>query len=184
MDAFDNPFRPGAGTPPPALVGRDELVEKYDVALRRALTGRPGKSLMPIGLRGVGKTVLLNRFQEIARDRGLRIAFIEASESGDFKRLLVTRLRSVLLELDQGPVSRAVKRALGILKSFTYTLPDGTSISLDVDAVAGSADSGVLSEDMSDLLTALGEAAHDRNSGVLIAIDEVQYLDATELAAI
>jgi hypothetical protein len=184
MDAFDNPFRPGAGTPPPALVGRDELVEKYDVALRRALTGRPGKSLMPIGLRGVGKTVLLNRFQEIARDRGLRIAFIEASESGDFKRLLVTRLRSVLLELDQGPVSRAVKRALGILKSFTYTLPDGTSVSLDVDAVAGSADSGVLSEDMSDLLTALGEAAHDRNSGVLIAIDEVQYLDATELAAI
>jgi AAA ATPase domain len=184
VDAFDNPFRPGAGTPPPALVGRDELVEKYDVALRRALTGRPGKSLMPIGLRGVGKTVLLSRFQEIARDRGLRIAFIEASESGDFKRLLVTRLRSVLLELDQGPVSRAVKRALGILKSFSYTLPDGTSVSLDVDAVAGSADSGVLSEDMSDLLTALGEAAHDRNSGVLIAIDEVQYLDATELAAI
>jgi hypothetical protein len=184
MDAFDNPFRPGAGTPPPALVGRDELIEKYDVALRRALTGRPGKSLMPIGLRGVGKTVLLNRFQEIARDQDLRIAFIEASESGDFKRLLVTRLRSVLLELDQGAVSRAVKRALGILKSFTYTLPDGTSISLDVDAVTGSADSGVLSEDMSDLLKALGEAAHDRDSGVLIAIDEVQYLDATELAAI
>lgn len=184
MDAFYNPFRPGAGTPPPALIGRDELIEKYDVALRRALTGRPGKSLMPIGLRGVGKTVLLNRFQEIARDQGLRIAFIEASESGDFKRLLVTRLRSVLLELDQGPVSRAVKRALGILKSFTYTLPDGTSISLDVDAVIGSADSGVLSEDMSDLLTAVGEAARDRDSGVLIAIDEVQYLDAPELAAI
>lgn len=184
MDAFDNPFRPGAGTPPPALIGRDELIDKYDVALRRALTGRPGKSLMPIGLRGVGKTVLLNRFQEIARDQGLRIAFIEASESGDFKRLLVTRLRSVLLELDQGPVSRAVKRALGILKSFTYTLPDGTSISLDVDAVIGSADSGVLAEDMSDLLTAVGEAARDRDSGVLIAIDEVQYLAAPELAAI
>jgi hypothetical protein len=184
MDAFDNPFRPGAGTPPPALVGRDELIEKYDIALRRSLAGRPGKSLMPIGLRGVGKTVLLNRFQEIARDQGLRIAFIEASESGDFKRLLVTRLRSVLLELDQGAVSRTVKRALGVLKSFTYTLPDGTSVSLDVDAVSGSADSGVLSEDMSDLLTALGEAARERGSGVLIAIDEVQYLDATELAAI
>jgi hypothetical protein len=139
---------------------------------------------MPIGLRGVGKTVLLNRFQEIARDQRIRIAFIEASGSGDFKRLLVTRLRSVLLELDQGGVSRAVKRALGILKSFTYTLPDGTSISLDVDAVVGSADSGILSEDMSDLLTAVGEAARDRDSGVLIAIDEVQYLDAIELAAI
>lgn len=184
MDPFENPFRPGAGTPPPALVGRDELIHKYDVAVRRALAGRPGKSLMPIGLRGVGKTVLLNRFQEIARDQGIRIAFIEASESGDFKRLLVTRLRSVLLELDQGSVSRAVKRALGILKSFTYTLPDGTSISLDVDAVVGSADSGILSEDMSDLLTAVGEAARDRDSGVLIAVDEVQYLNAIELAAI
>jgi AAA ATPase domain len=165
-------------------MGRDELIDKYDVALRRALAGRPGKSVMPIGLRGVGKTVLLNRFQEIARDHELRIGFIEASETGDFKRLLVTRLRSVLLGFDQGPVSRTVKRALGVLKSFTYTLPDGTSISLDVDAVAGSADSGVLSEDTADLLTAVGEAARDRKSGVLIAIDEVQYLDAGELAAI
>jgi hypothetical protein len=184
MDAFENPFRPGAGTPPPALVGRDDLIEKYSVAVRRALAGRPGKSVMPIGLRGVGKTVLLNRFQEIARDQGLRIGFIEASESGDFKRLLVTRLRSVLIELDQGPASRAVRRALGILKSFTYAMPDGTSISLDVNAVAGSADSGVLSEDTADLLTAVGEAARDRRSGILIAIDEVQYLDAEELAAI
>lgn len=184
MDPFENPFRPGAGTPPPALVGRDDLISKYDVALRRAVTGRPGKSVMPIGLRGVGKTVLLNRFQEIARDHGLRIGFIEASETGDFQRLLVTRLRSVLLELDRGPVSRTVKRALGILKSFTYTLPDGSSVSLDVDAVVGSADSGVLSEDTADLLTAVGEAARDRQSGVLIAIDEVQYLAAEELAAI
>jgi hypothetical protein len=184
MDPFENPFRPGAGTPPPALVGRDELIAGYEVALRRALAGRPGKSLMPIGLRGVGKTVLLNRFQAIARDHGLRIAFIEASESANFKALFVTRLRAALLELDQGPVSSIVKRALGTLKSFTYTLADGTSISLDVDAIAGRADSGVLSEDVSDLLSAVGEAAKDRDSGILIAIDEVQYLDSQELGAI
>lgn len=184
MDAFSNPFRPGAGTPPPALVGRDELIDKYEVALRRAMAGRPGKSIMPIGLRGVGKTVLLNRFHEIAREHGLHVSLIEAPESGDFKRLMATRLRSILLELDQGPVSRAVKRALGILKSFSYTLPDGTSIALDVDAVAGSADSGILSEDTADLLTAVGEAAHDRQSGVLIAIDELQYLDGEELGAL
>lgn len=184
MDAFENPFRPGAGTPPPALVGRDELIAKYEMALRRAVAGRPGKSLMPIGLRGVGKTVLLNRFQEMARSRDLKIAFIEASESGDFTRLLATRLRSVLLELDQGSVSGKVKRALGVLKSFTCTLPDGTSISLSLDPVLGKADSGVLSEDVSDLLTAVGEAAGDRATGVLIAIDEVQYLDGEELAAI
>jgi hypothetical protein len=184
MDAFENPFRPGAGTPPPALMGRDELIEKYEVALRRAMAGRPGKSIMPIGLRGVGKTVLLNRFHEIARDRGLRISFIEAPESGDFKRLMATRLRSVLLELDQGPVSRAVKRALGVLKSFTYTLPDGTSIALNVQAIAGSADSGILTEDTADLLIAVGEAARDRGSGVLLAIDELQYLAGEELGAL
>jgi hypothetical protein len=184
VDAFDNPFRPGAGTPPPALVGRDRLIEEYDVAIRRAVAGRPGKSVMPIGLRGVGKTVLLNRFCEIAHERDLKVSFIEASEAGEFKRLLATCLRSVLVELDGGSVSRAVMRALGVLKSFTYTLPDGGSLSLDVSPVAGRADSGVLSEDTADLLTAVGEAAKDRGSGVLIAIDEVQYLDTRELAAI
>ena len=184
MDPFENPFRPGAGTPPPALVGRDELIEKYSVALRRTLAGRPGKSVMPIGLRGVGKTVLLNRFHKMAQDEGLTVGFIEAPESGDFKRLLATRLRSTLLALDDGPVSRAVKRALGTLKSFTYNLPDGGAISLNVDAIAGSADSGVLAEDTTDLLVAIGEAAKDRQTGLLLAIDEVQYLAAEELAAL
>jgi hypothetical protein len=184
VDPLENPFRPGAGTPPPALIGRDDLIDRYGVALRRTIGGRPGKSMMPIGLRGVGKTVLLNRFHEIARDEGLRVAFIEAPETGDLARLLVIRLRAILIELDQGVVSRAVKRALGTLKSFSYTLPDGLSISLDVDAVAGSADSGVLSEDVTDLLVAVGEAAKDRRSGVLLAIDEVQYLTGDELGAL
>lgn len=184
MDPLDNPFRPGAGTPPPALVGRDDLIDKYGVALRRTIAGRPGKSLMPIGLRGVGKTVLLNRFHEIARDEGLKIAFVEAPETGDLARLLAIRLRTIFLELDRGAVSRAVKRALGTLKSFSATLPDGTSISLDVDAIAGTADSGVLTEDITDLLVAAGEAAKDRRSGILLAIDEVQYLTGDELGAL
>jgi hypothetical protein len=184
MDPFENPFRPGAGTSPPALVGRDELIDKYSVAVRRTLAGRPGKSVMPIGLRGVGKTVLLNRFHKMAQDEGLTVGFIEAPESGDFKRLLATRLRSTLLGLDEGSVSRAVKRALGTLKSFTYSLPDGGSISLNVDAIVGSADSGVLAEDTTDLLVAIGEAARDRETGLLLAIDEVQYLAAEELAAL
>jgi AAA ATPase domain len=183
MDPFENPFRPGAGAPPPALVGRDALIEQFGVTLRRAVALRPGKSLMPIGLRGVGKTVLLNRFEAIARDQGLRVGFIEAPESGDFRRLLATRLRAILLDLDSGPISRVVKRALGTLKSFTYNLPDGTAISIDVDPLRGSADSGVLSEDVTDLLVAAGEAARDRASGVVFAIDEVQYLSAEELSA-
>lgn len=184
MDPLENPFSPGAGTPPPALVGRDELIASYGIALRRTISGRPGKSIMPIGLRGVGKTVLLNRFDQMAQEEGLVAAFIEAPETGDFEHLLAVRLRSILLELDRGSVSAAVKRAMGTLKSFSYNLPDGTSIALGVDAIAGSADSGVLAEDTTDLLVAAGEAARDRQRGLLIAIDEVQYLAADELAAL
>lgn len=184
MDPFENPFSPGAGTAPPAFVGREELIASYGVALRRTTSGRPGKSVMPIGLRGVGKTVLLNRFDQMAREEGLMAAFIEAPETGNFKHLLAVRLRSILLELDRGSISQAVKRALGTLRSFAYTLPDGTSISLNVDAIVGSADSGVLAEDTTDLLIAVGEAAKDRGRGLLLAIDEVQYLTADELAAV
>jgi hypothetical protein len=184
MDRFQNPFSPGAGTEPPAFIGRDALIESYDVALRRTIDGRPGKSVMPIGLRGVGKTVLINRFHAMAQDRGLAAALIEASDSGDFRKVLAARLRSILLELDQGTVSAKVKRALGVLKAFTYTLPDGSSISLNVDAVLGSADSGLLDEDLTALLVAVGEAALDRGRGLLLAIDEVQYLSAEELGAL
>lgn len=139
---------------------------------------------MPIGLRGVGKTVLLNRFVEMSEDKELVSGFIEAPETGDFKELLAGRLRSMLLALDQGSVSRAVKRALGALRSFTYTLPDGTSLSLDVDGLAGTADSGVLADDITDLLVEIGKAAQDRRRGVLLAIDEVQYLSDEELGAL
>ena len=184
MDPFENPFSPGAGTAPPAFVGRDDLLADYQVALRRTISERPGKSIMPIGLRGVGKTVLLNRFDQMAQDEGLVSAFIEAPETGDFEHLLAARLRSILLELDRGSVSVAVKRALGTLKSFSYNLSDGISIALNVDSIVGSADSGVLAEDTTDLLVAVGAAAKDRERGLLIAIDEVQYLAADELAAL
>ncbi len=184
MDPIANPFSPGAGTPPPAFVGRDELVTSYQIALERTVRGRPGKSLMPIGLRGVGKTVLLNRFVEMSEDQELVSAFIEAPETGGFKRLLAAKLRSILITLDQGSVSHAVKRALGALRSFAYNLPDGSSISLNVDALLGTADSGVLAEDVTDLLVEAGRAAQDRRRGLLLAIDEVQYLTEEELAAL
>lgn len=184
MDPLENPFRPGAGTPPPALRGRDELLESFAVTVQRAMAGRPGKSVMPIGLRGVGKTVLLNRFRDVAVEQGLHVGFIEAPETEDFRKLLAVRLRSILLGLDQGTTSRVVNRALGALKSFTYNLPDGTSISVGTDALAGTADSGVLSEDIPDLFEAAGQAALDRGTGLLLAIDEVQYLSSDELGAL
>ena len=128
--------------------------------------------------------MLLNRFHTMAQERNLAGALIEAPETGEFVKLLAVRLRAVLLELDKGSVSSKVKRALGVLKAFTYTLPDGSSISINVDAVTGSADSGLLAEDLTSLLVAVGEAALDRDRGFILAVDEVQYLSAEELGAL
>jgi len=184
MDELRNPYRPGAGTPPPALLGRDTLLDHFGTTIRRAVSGRPGKSVMPIGLRGVGKTVLLNRFTEIAREESVHVGFIEAPEEGDFRYLLAARLRRILLGLDKGGLTDKVLRALRVLKTFTAQLPDGTRLSIDVDVLTGQADSGDLADDVTDLLVAVGEAATARESGVLLAIDEVQYLSESELAAL
>jgi hypothetical protein len=139
---------------------------------------------MPIGLRGVGKTVLLNRFTEIADQEGFAVGFIEAPESGDFRALLATRLRKILLAYDNERKTAKVLKALRVLKTFSLQLPDGSKVSIGVDALAGSADSGNLSDDVTDLLVATGEAAKERDSGVLLAVDEVQYLSEAELAAL
>ena len=184
MDGFKNPYRPGAGTAPPALVGRDDLVDSFRVALRRALKGRPGKSYMHLGLRGVGKTVLLNRFTEIAVEEGVKVGFIEAPESEDLRLLMATRLRKILIELSTGQVRRAVSKALGVLKSFELQLPGGFSLGLNVDALTGQADSGLLADDLTDLFVSAGEAAAECGSGLLLALDEVQYLAKEELGAV
>ena len=184
MDSLDNPYRPGAGTRPPALLGRDAPIDAFGVAVRRAVSGMPGKSLMPIGLRGVGKTVLLNRFGEIALDAGMTTAFIEAPETGDFRTILAIRIRKVLLGLERSGARHPVLRALRVLKTFTLQLPDGSRLAIDVDELAGEADSGDLASDLTDLLVATGEAAKDRSAGLLLAIDEVQYLRPEELGAL
>ena len=187
MDPVRNPFSPGAGTPPPALVGRDALIEAFRVAVQRAIQGRPGQSPMPIGLRGVGKTVLLNRFIEEAQTLGAHAVMIEAPEDGNLRQLLSKEARRVLLQLDRaGALSQAVKRALRVFKSFSITVgPDGSlSAGVDVDAEVGAADSGILADDVTDLFVALGEAAKDRQTALVVAIDELQYLSEEELGAL
>jgi hypothetical protein len=187
MDPLRNPYNPGAGTPPPALVGRDTLIEQFGITVQRARRGIPGQSLMPIGLRGVGKTVLLNRFVNDATSLGTMALLIEAPEDGNLRQLLAREARKALLKLDRmGAVSSVVKRALRIFKSFTVTVaPDGAvSAGVDIDPEVGVADSGVLADDVTDLLIALGEAARDRDTALVIAIDELQYLDGDELAAL
>ena len=183
MDRRANPYRPGAGTQPDALVGRDLVIDDFGLALRRALDGRPGKSCMLLGLRGTGKTVLLNCFMEIASQEGIRTAFVEVSDSGSFSQLLAIRLRRVLLQLAAGSVRRVAELALRTLRSFALHLPDGPAISVGVEAAPGVADSGVLSEDLTDLLVAAGEAAADRETGIMLAVDEAQYLTDDEMGA-
>lgn len=186
MDPVRNPFGPGAGMPPPALVGREELLTSFSVTLARARAGRPVKSLLATGLRGVGKTVLLNRFDRIAQDAGLQVAFMEASDDGSFVTLLANRIRRIILELDRlGALSEAAKRAMRVFKSFTVRFgAEGLAFAIDVDPERGQADSGDLASDLQDLFVAVGAAAKDRNTGVLIAIDELQYLDERELGAL
>jgi AAA ATPase domain len=184
MDELLNPFRPGAGTPPPELVGRDRLIDTFGVTLRRAMAGRPGKSLLLVGLRGVGKTVLLNRFAEIAEQEGAAVGYLEATDDGDFQGQLAQRLRRILLRFDRHKPSAAVLRALRALKGFSLHLPDGSSVSLDVDALRGVADSGVLVDDLVDLLEAVGEAAKEVDLCVLLVIDEMQALGEEQVAAL
>ncbi len=186
MDAVRNPYGPGAGMPPPALVGRRELLEAFSVTLARARAGRPVRSLLATGLRGVGKTVLLNRFDRIASEAGFKVGFLEASDDGSIVELLANRARKVILELDRlGSLSEATKRAMRVFKSFTVRLgAEGLALSVDVDPEPGLADSGDLASDLPDLFVAVGDAARDRRTGVLFAIDELQYLKERELAAL
>jgi AAA ATPase domain len=187
LDPYRNPYTPGAGVKPPALAGRDDLIRKTDILLGRLLEGRPGQSLLTTGLRGVGKTVLLNRFVEIAASKKYTTAYIECTEQGGLPLKLATRLRAVLFELDRmGGISEKVRQAMAVLTSFAWRVnPDGSqSFTMGVDARRGSADSGELSEDLTDLFVAVGEAARDRRAGVLIGLDELQYLTSDELGAV
>lgn len=185
MNPLENPYRPGAGARPPALTGRDALIAECATAVAKAKAGRPGQSIIPIGLRGVGKTVLLNRFADDARAGGAHVAYLEAGEDARFLQDLGAAIRSLLLTYDRlGAVSQAVQRALRVLRSFAVTVPGGLGFTVGVDPEVGVADSGLLRRDLTDLLAATGQAAADRNSCALIAIDELQYLSEDEFAAI
>lgn len=188
MDPVVNPFSPGAGSPPPELAGRDELLEQGRIALSRIKAGRYEQSLMLVGLRGVGKTVLLNRLRELAESQGFGIAMIEATEGRSLPELLVPALRQILYRLDSlGGVSQKVKRGLRVLRSFVggirIRLGD-LEVGLDIDPEQGAADSGDLESDLAQLFVALGEAAQDRDTAVAIVIDELQYLSEEEMSAL
>ena len=188
MDPVRNPYGPGAGTPPPELTGREAIITEARIALERKRASRPHKSLILVGLRGVGKTVLLNRIDELARESGFRTAMIEVDEDKNLAAALVPELRRILYELDRlGALSEAVKRGLRILRSFVNAIrvqAGDIELGLDVDPEVGTADSGDLDADLAALFVAIGEAARARNTAVALIIDELQYLDEPEFRAL
>lgn len=186
MDPIENPYQPGAGSPPPALTGRDELIAEVDIVLARIARGNPSRSVIPLGLRGVGKTVLLNRFREMAEARGFVVPFIEATEGDRFSENLALELRSTLYRLSSREAAlNAVNSALRVLKSFSVTLgSEGLRFGLDIDPERGVADSGNLDRDLADLIEHAGRAAAAAGTAIVIAIDEIQYLDEREFSAL
>lgn len=187
MRPHDNPYTPNAGARPPALVGRDEELEAFEVLLDRLRRGHTEQSMLITGLRGVGKTVLLTTFERAARERGWTTVEAEITKATEFGARMAQLARRALLQL--APKARwkdHAVRAAAVLKSFQVTVtPDGTlTTGFDVEAAEGFADSGRLDEDLTDLLVALGEAAQEHESGVVFLVDEVQFLTTPELEAL
>ena len=185
MDPIANPYSPGAGSRPPALTGRDEEIESFRILLGRLRAGRSEKSMLITGLRGVGKTVLLNTFAAIAEEAGFRSAKSEITHETDFRPMIARMARRALLAIS--PASRMRERArqaAAVFKSFTLRTPEGFEIAVHVDALIGRGDSGDLGEDLSDLFVALGEAAAEHDTGVVFLLDEVQFLAQGELEAL
>ena len=187
MDPVRNPYSPGAGTPPPALVGRDSELRDFDIAIQRLVAGRSAKSLLLTGLRGVGKTVLLRKFGRLGERRGWVCRHIEVREDQHFPEVVAILVREALLRLSTGEfMADRVRRALGVLKSFQvrWQLLGGGDMVLGLDPLPGRADSGILDHDLAGLFLEIGEVARDRGSGILFTIDELQFLARDHLAAL
>lgn len=188
MDRTQNPFSPGAGAPPPELVGRDAIIEDALVLMRRIKRKRPEKSLLLTGLRGVGKTVLLSQIERMSKEEGYRTISIETHENKTLGTMIAPHLWKLLFELDRTPgFGNKVKRSLSVLRSFISALKitvNEVTIGLNIDPERGSADSGDLEIDLPNLFIAIAEAAEERQSAIAILIDEIQYLSQKELSAL
>ncbi|MBW0016934.1 MAG: ATP-binding protein [Mycobacterium sp.] len=189
MDPHSNPYTPNAGAKPPLMVGRDDQLASFDLLLARLERGRTEQSMIITGLRGVGKTVLLGQFNKKADARNWATIEIEVSkhDNDDFRRQLARGFRSALLQMS--PKARwgdRARRLAAVIKSFTVAIdPDGRiTAGLDTGAAEGVADSGDLSTDLTELLVAVGEAAADHQTGVVLLLDEIQFLRREQLEAV
>lgn len=184
----DNPYTPNAGARPPVLAGRTDELKAFELLLGRLRRGYTAQSMIIIGLRGVGKTVLLGEFLNKARERDWTTVDAEITKHEDFGRRMALLARRALLQV--APRARwkeRGRRAAQVVRSFQLTInPEGElSASLgDVDPLEGIADSGSLAEDLTDVFVAIGEAAQEQGSGVVFLFDEVHFLRLQELEAL
>lgn len=189
MDRAQNPYTPNAGASPEIIVGRDEHKESFKVLLTRLSSGRTNQSMIITGLRGVGKTVLLNEFAEIARGAKWEVVELEASKYDDsrFRQTMFTQLKAVLLRLSpRVRWSDRSRRAAEVLSAFGASLDSSGafSVSWDIPPAEGVADHGDLGMDLTDTLLAVGDAAKEQGRGVALLIDEVQFLRSSQLEAL
>src|ERR1700719_4459464 len=172
MDPVLNPFSPGAGAPPPELAGRGELREMVRIAVERIRLGRPNKSILMVGLRGVGKTVLLDRMRDDAEASGIHTVRIEAPESRSLPAILAPQLRLALLRLNKVEkakdlATRALRGLAGFAKALKVKFND-IEVGLDFDPEPGLADNGDLELDLAMLLEAVGRAAKQAETALAI----------------
>lgn len=186
MDPVRNPFAPGAGSEPPELAGREEVLQESRIGLQRIKRGRHYQSQILLGLRGTGKTVLLNRFAEQAESFDYVVAFIEAPEDRPLAELLFPRLQQLLRKLSMVESAKAkTYQAMRVLRAFASAFRISLGeISLSVDPETGTADSGVLEYDLAELFVSIGQAAASAGRGWVLLIDELQYLSREELSAL
>jgi len=188
MDPIRNPYAPGAGTPPPELAGRSAIRRDLAVRLQRLQLGRPAKSAMLIGLRGVGKTVLLDKIRRDAEQNGIQTVRTEAPEDRSLPALLAPSLRLALLLLSKKEAAReyAIRglRALtGFARALKVTYSD-IEVGLDYEPEPGLADNGDLEGDLTALLQQVGVAAQQAKTSTVLFIDELQYVKEPQLAAL
>ena len=188
MDPRQNPYAPGAGTIPPELAGRAEIIEKAAISLDRCRAGLSSRGLLLVGLRGVGKTVLLTRIANDTEARGFAVVTVEAPEKRSLPALLIPALRSALLKLDTMAAAGSVgERALRVLGGFVSAMKikyQDIEFGLDLGSEPGIADSGDLEHDLTALFVELGMAARERKTALVIFIDEIQYIVEEQFAAL
>lgn len=188
MDPVNNPYAPGAGTPPPELAGRRELQEAVRIALERVRAGRPAKSILMVGLRGVGKTVLLDKLRADAEAAGMQTLRVEAPENRSLPAILAPQLRQALLKLSRNEhardlAQRALRGLAGFAKGLKFKYAD-IEVGFDLEPEAGLADNGDLEHDLQALLEVAGAAAKKASTALTMFVDEMQYVEEEQLASL